>query len=92
MLVRHLPRDSALLREVQGEAAEWSLTDHLLASVVDQLAQSNWMFATVNRDEDAEPLDPPEPLPRPGATPGGDDEADTTTVMPSPADMVRFLA
>ncbi|MET8947524.1 hypothetical protein ABZX30_29265 [Streptomyces sp. NPDC004542] len=85
VLVRHLPRDSALLREVQGEAAEWSLTDHLLAAVVDQLAQANWMFATVNQDEDAESLDPPEPLPRPGSA----QEADT---LPSPQEMARFLA
>jgi hypothetical protein len=85
VLVRHLPRDSALLREVQGEAAEWSVTDHLLAAVVDQLTQANWMFATVNQDEDAEPMDPPEPLPRPGSV----QEADT---LPSPEEMARFLA
>jgi hypothetical protein len=51
---------------VNGEAAEWSLTDHLLAAVVDHLAAANWMFATVNRDEDADPLPHPEPVPRPG--------------------------
>ncbi|MEV8036997.1 hypothetical protein [Streptomyces sp. NPDC086182] len=92
MLVRHLPRDSALLREVQGEAAEWSVTDHLLAAVVDQLTQANWMFATVNQDEDAAPLDFPEPLPRPGVPPEDPGPADTAPAMPSPADMARFLA
>jgi hypothetical protein len=67
VLVRHLPHDSALLKELHGEAAEWSLTDHLLANVVDQLAEANWMFATVNRDEDSEPLEYPAPVPRPGS-------------------------
>lgn len=66
VLVRHLPRDSALHRELHGEAAEWSVTDYLLAHAVDQLAESNWMFAMVNRDEEAEPLEPPLPVPRPG--------------------------
>ncbi|GAA2395839.1 hypothetical protein GCM10010420_21730 [Streptomyces glaucosporus] len=70
VLLRHLPRDSALARELHGEAADWSVTDHLLATVVDQLAESNWMFATVNRDEDSDPLDHPEPVPRPGGPPG----------------------
>ncbi|MEU6990654.1 hypothetical protein ABZ953_08365 [Streptomyces sp. NPDC046465] len=67
VLIRHLPRDGAVARETEGEAAEWSVTDYLLAHVVDQLADANWMFAAVNQDEDADPLDPPKPLPRPGA-------------------------
>ena len=67
MLVQHLPRDSALARALHGESADWTVTDHLLATVVDQLAEANWMFATVNRDEDSEPLEYPEPVPRPGS-------------------------
>jgi hypothetical protein len=75
VLVRHLPRDSALLREVQGEAADWSVTDHLLALIADQLAEANWMFAVVNRDEDSEAPDCPQPVPRPGGpAPGPEDE------------------
>ncbi|MDH6111168.1 hypothetical protein P3T36_003192 [Kitasatospora sp. MAP12-15] len=66
VLIRHLPRDSALNRELLGEAVDWSVTDYLLAHVVDHLAVANWMFATINRDEDADPLDPPEPVARPG--------------------------
>ncbi|GAA3769479.1 hypothetical protein GCM10023083_03560 [Streptomyces phyllanthi] len=65
MLVKHLPRDSATLQNIHGDAVHWSVTDYLLASVVDQLAEANWMFATVNRDEDAEPLEYPKPVPRP---------------------------
>ncbi|MEV0442665.1 hypothetical protein AB0I84_08710 [Streptomyces spectabilis] len=68
VLIRHLPRDSALHRELHGEAAEWTVTDYLLAHAVDQLSEANWMFATVNRDEEAEPLPHPEPIPRPGTT------------------------
>nr|WP_097257312.1 hypothetical protein [Streptomyces sp. Ag109_G2-15] len=74
VLVRHLPRDSALLRELHGEAAEWSVTDHLLAATVDQLAEANWMFATVNRDEDSEPPEYPRPVPRPGQAPDTEEE------------------
>lgn len=66
VLVKHLPRDSATLGGIHGEAAQWSVTDYLLASAVDQLAEANWMFATVNRDEDTDPLDYPKPVPRPG--------------------------
>ncbi|MFD5631838.1 hypothetical protein [Streptomyces sp. NPDC127072] len=67
VLVKHLPRDSATLYELHGEAARWSATDYLLASAVDQLAEANWMFATVNRDEDSDPLEYPKPVPRPEA-------------------------
>ncbi|MCX5559992.1 hypothetical protein [Streptomyces sp. NBC_00038] len=66
VLVKHLPRDSATLHDIHDEAAQWSVTDYLLASVVDQLAEANWMFATVNRDEDEGPLEYPKPVPRPG--------------------------
>jgi hypothetical protein len=67
VLLEHLPAGSSFARAVHGEAAEWRLTDHLLATVADQLAVSNWMFATVHRDEDAEALPYPEPLTRPGS-------------------------
>ncbi|MEU6087378.1 hypothetical protein ABZ865_11320 [Streptomyces sp. NPDC047085] len=102
VLVRHLPRDSATLRETQGEAAEWTVTDYLLAAAVDQLAEANWMFATVNRDEDAEPLEYPKPVPRPGAEQppapraesagegAGQDAAEVRN--PSPAELARFFS
>ncbi len=67
-MVRHLPTDSAVQREIHGEAAEWSLTDHLLAAAVDHLAVANWMFQCVNTGEDDETPDPPKPVPRPGDT------------------------
>ncbi|WP_399078706.1 hypothetical protein [Streptomyces zaehneri] len=64
MLIKQLPRDSALNRELHGEAAEWSVTDHLLAAAVDHLAAANWMFACVNSEEGDQP-DAPAPVPRP---------------------------
>lgn len=90
MLVQHLPRDSALLRALHGEAADWSVTDYLLASAVDQLAEANWMFATVNRDEDAEPLDFPEPVRRPGEE-REEPVTDTTPEQPSALALAQFF-
>ncbi|OEJ97987.1 hypothetical protein [Streptomyces thermolilacinus] len=96
VLVRHLPRDSALAREVHGDAAEWGVTDYLLATAVDQLAEANWMFATVNQDEDAEPLEYPTPLPRPGSgdsgAAGGADAPEDGTATPGPAELARFFS
>jgi hypothetical protein len=103
VLVKHLPRDSATLDGLHGEAAQWSVTDYLLASAVDQLAEANWMFATVNRDEDSDPLEYPKPVPRPGvrdpspadgpsAAPP-DSEPDTRSAHnPSPTELAQFFA
>ncbi|MFJ4619090.1 hypothetical protein [Streptomyces sp. NPDC088812] len=82
MLIKHLPRDSAVNRDLYGEAAEWSVTDHLLAAAVDHLAAANWMFACVNTAEDGDQPEPPVPVPRPGD--GTDDgDADVSTGTPS---------
>ncbi|MFE0649153.1 hypothetical protein ACFVZH_11240 [Streptomyces sp. NPDC059534] len=75
-LIKHLPRDSAVQRELHGEAAEWSITDHLLAATVDHLAMSNWMFACVNTGEDSDPPEAPTPVPRPGVTAGDEGGAE----------------
>ncbi|MBY8878069.1 hypothetical protein [Actinacidiphila acidipaludis] len=94
VLVRHLPRDSAVGRELHGEAAEWSVGDHLLAAAVDHLAAANWMFACVNTAEDADQPDPPEPVPRPGAGADGPDAADSAgarPAQPSPNELAGFF-
>ncbi|GKQ35652.1 hypothetical protein ALMP_21950 [Streptomyces sp. A012304] len=83
MLIQHLPRDSALNRDLHGEAAEWSVTDHLLAAVVDHLAAGNWMFACVNSEESDQP-EPPVPVPRPGD--GSPERADATDGTDGAAD------
>ncbi|EFH28517.1 conserved hypothetical protein [Streptomyces sviceus ATCC 29083] len=98
MLVEHLPSDSSFARAVHGEQAEWTVTDHLLAAVVDHLAVANWMFATVHRDEDTEPAEYPEPLPRPGDGPTSTDTplVDLSSAgegrAASPVEIVAFLS
>lgn len=88
VLIEHLPAGSSFARAVHGEAAEWGLTDHLLATVADQLAVANWMFATVNRDEDAESLPYPEPIARPGSDTG---PAEPKSEAASPAEIAAFF-
>ncbi|MET7360003.1 hypothetical protein ABZS76_16330 [Streptomyces sp. NPDC005562] len=92
VLIRQLPREGAVARETEGEAAEWSVGDYLLAHVVDQLAQANWMFATVNQDEDADPLGPPRPLPRPGDDPVEEPDPPLQAHSnPGPAELAAFF-
>lgn len=94
VLVKHLPRDSALGRELHDEAAGWSVTDYLLAHMVDQLQEANWMFATVNGDEDSESLDYPEPVHRPGQPQQQERDSENTPgdPFPSPEELQRFFA
>lgn len=42
------------------------MAEYLLAAAVDHLAAANWMTAVLHRDEDDEPPEHPEPVPRPG--------------------------
>ncbi|MET7810978.1 hypothetical protein ABZT26_08950 [Streptomyces sp. NPDC005395] len=96
VLVKHMPRDSAVNRELHGDGAEWTVTDYLLAAAVDHLAAANWMFASVNTDEASEPPEPPVPVPRPGdeapsADPAGE-EAEPPVAAPSRAELMRFFA
>ncbi|MGW2481430.1 hypothetical protein ACWC9H_12890 [Streptomyces sp. NPDC001251] len=78
---------------------EWDSTTHLLAAAVDHLAVANWMTATINSGEDADPLDYPEAVPRPGMTEGHadpsphpDQEPDQGSGMPTPTDLARFFS
>ncbi|PZT76041.1 MULTISPECIES: hypothetical protein [unclassified Streptomyces] len=98
VLVKHMPQDSAVARELDGEDSQWTVTDHLLAAAVDHLAAANWMFASVNTDEDADPPEAPVPVPRPGDerptdTDGTTAEAPETVVPegPSRAELMRFF-
>jgi hypothetical protein len=66
VLLRHLPRESATIRELGGDAVVWDEDTHLLASIVDLLALGNWQRqgrANAQR---------PKPIPRPGAKPAED--------------------
>ncbi|MFG2872275.1 hypothetical protein [Streptomyces sp. NPDC048338] len=93
MLITHLPENSAVQRELHGEAAEWSVTDHLLAAVVDHLAVANWMFAAVNTGDDGDQPEPPKPVPRPGDSVEDDEDADDTDEAGavSPSQLARFF-
>ncbi|MGW6202712.1 hypothetical protein ACWF9B_03565 [Streptomyces sp. NPDC055089] len=97
LLIKHLPRDSATIRETDGEAADWTVTDYLLAAVVDHLAAANWMFSVVNGDGESDPPDEPVPVPRPGDPAGTEDgggdtaSADGPQAVPSPTELARFF-
>ncbi|MFJ7064543.1 hypothetical protein [Streptomyces sp. NPDC101115] len=81
-------------QELHGEAAEWSITDHLLAAVVDHLAVANWMFQCVNTGEDDDQPEYPTPVPRPGNDDedGQDDDSDEhTNEAVSPSALARFF-
>ncbi|MEU6957407.1 hypothetical protein [Streptomyces sp. NPDC045714] len=90
VLVKHMPRDSAVAQELHGEASEWNVSDYLLAAAVDHLAAANWMFASVNTDEDAEQPPPPVPVPRPGEASAG--AAADEPEPPSRGDLLRFFS
>lgn len=60
MLVSYLPRESATVREVRGEAVAWGPTEHLLAAAVDLLAGANWQRGGNKK------APRPKPLLRPG--------------------------
>ncbi len=63
VLVRHLPRDSAVGRAVSGEAALWGVTDYLLANIADLLAGANWQRQNAGASSHSPK---PDPVPRPG--------------------------
>jgi hypothetical protein len=69
VLIRHLPRESALVRAVHGPVADWGPVEHLLASTVDELAAANWLFVSANLPEHADAPPRPEPVGRPGEEP-----------------------
>lgn len=61
--VENLPPDSALHRKLRKY--DWKQSDELQASIVDQLLILRWMFASVNRGENAPQPPFPEMLTRP---------------------------
>jgi hypothetical protein len=66
VLLAHLPAESATYRAVDpkgAEAASWTRTDHLLASVFDSLQVLIWQNGNQGRKS---PSPKPKPLPRPG--------------------------
>jgi len=95
VLIKHMPRDSAVTQELHGDGAEWTVTDYLLAAAVDHLAAANWMFASVNTDEDSEPPEPPTPVPRPGVHEESEESSTGEPAqpeVPNRAELMRFFA
>jgi hypothetical protein len=66
--IRRLPRDSETSKEMYGEDADWSRTDHLLAIVADRLAILDWHFVCSKSQEGQAPERPAQ-IPRPGIAP-----------------------
>lgn len=64
-----MPQDSAVARSVHGEKADWSIAEHLTASVVDELRALNYQTALSRMGKKGRQLKPPKPLPRPGFKP-----------------------
>lgn len=64
--VRQFPPDSATARAMDGDAAGWGASEHLLATVIDQLAAANWQRSGKKSGK-------PKPMkrPRPPADPIG---------------------
>lgn len=62
VIVRHLPKDSALWRAKDPEGWDWKIQTHLLAAAVDALHWLQWAKTKGAQDGG----DPPEPWPRPG--------------------------
>lgn len=91
MLLAHLPAESATFWAVdpdRAEAASWSRTDHLLASVFDSLQVLIWQNANQGRKS---PTAKPRPLPRPGMESRSGMEGATRHVKgtPMPIDELR---
>ncbi len=73
VLVRQLPRDSALARALDPEEAAWSLGDHLLATVAELVSQGNWLLANQGVEKSKQ-----SPQPKRIARPGVDPDAKET--------------
>ena len=63
MLLSHLPPDSATVRSIAGEPG-WTVTDYLLATVIDTIAVSNWLFVSANSGKKGGRSPQPKPVPR----------------------------
>ena len=62
VLISRLPRESRVIRGEVPDAA-WTIGEHLLARLVDEVAAQTWVTATIH-SKNRPPK--PKPLPRPG--------------------------
>lgn len=66
LLINNLPPDSRLVRALAGPAADWSVSDHMLATLIDLSVEHNWQYASAHRGEGAKDMPHPPRIPRPG--------------------------
>ena len=62
MISENLPRESALVREIEGKNHPWGYPEQLIAAAVDALNVANWRLTK----DGAKGKNPPKPIPRPG--------------------------
>lgn len=67
-MIKHSPRSSALTREMFAEEVSWSVTDHLLAGILDYSALIAWLNSDTKKNKR------PDPIKRPGVEPKSDDK------------------
>jgi len=67
VLIRHLPRDSALMWDADPETAAWGLAEQLSAAQTDALNMLAWMYANRNQRH---PTARPKRIRRPGVDDG----------------------
>lgn len=70
-IIRHADPSSALVREMQPDAARWGVVEQLLAEAVDTLHWLQW--AKTKDAQTKPPRNPPKPIPRPGVRDTDDD-------------------
>lgn len=78
----HLPRESALARDLLADEANWGLNEQLLALTIDTLRQANWQRGGGKGGK-------PKPIPRPGAQKGSETKHGRTDR--SPDEVVAYL-
>lgn len=59
VLCRHLPRGSALWREIHGEVVDWGPAEHLLALIADVLQLANWQRGSKKGASRPKPVERP---------------------------------
>lgn len=87
MLLERLPNDSVTVREVGGESFEWRHQEHLLATIADLIAQSNYLFVSAHSSKKPTA---PTPLTRPGQRKPVDGRRRGTRKF-TPAELERVL-
>ena len=68
-MIKYSQRTSAVVRETFGAEASWSVTDHLLAGVLDYSALIAWLASDTKKNKR------PKPIQRPGVEEKTDDLA-----------------